>query len=92
VIDDELLDVCLIAEMPMLEFVTLLTSVSGGDHLEDTRVSYFQAREITMHFDRVIKVNTDGEVLDAADCHYRILPRAARFLAGDAPYASHASP
>ncbi len=92
VIDDGLLDVCLIAEMPTLEFVTLLTSVSGGDHLEDPRVNYFQAREITMHFDRVIKVNTDGEVLDAADCHYRILPRAARFLAGDAPYASHASP
>jgi len=48
----------------------------------------FHAREIDFHFDRTIKVNTDGEVLEADSCRYRILPRAARFLAGDAPYAA----
>lgn len=88
VINDGLLDVCIVEAMPVLDFVNLLTSVSGGTHVEDPRVAYFHAREIDLHFDRVIKVNTDGEVLEAADCSYRILPRAARFLAGDAPYAS----
>jgi len=88
VINDGLLDVCIVETMPTLDFINLLTSVSGGTHVEDPRVLYFRAREIDLHFDRTIKVNTDGEVLDAADCSYRILPRAARFLAGDAPYAS----
>ena len=88
VINDGLLDVCIVEAMPMLDFVNLLSSVSGGTHVEDPRVTYFHAREIDLHFDRTIKVNTDGEVLEAADCSYRILPRAARFLAGDAPYAS----
>ena len=86
VINDGLLDVCLVAEMPTLEFVGLLTSVSAGEHVEDERVDYFRAREIDLRFSRRIKVNTDGEVLEADACRYRVLPRAARFLAGDAPY------
>jgi diacylglycerol kinase (ATP) len=85
-IDDGVLDVCIVEAMPTLEFLGLLTAVSSGDHLEDERVSYRGAREIEFRFDRTIKVNTDGEVLETDRCHYRILPRAARFLAGDAPY------
>jgi diacylglycerol kinase (ATP) len=86
-IDDGLLDVCFVEAMPTLEFVGLLGSVSGGDHIEDERVSYFRARELDLRFDRTIKVNTDGEVMEASECRYRVLPRAVRFLAGDAPFA-----
>ena len=86
IIDDGLLDVCLVGEMPTLEFVSLLTSVAGGDHIEDERVTYFRARELDIRFDRTVKVNTDGEVLETDHCRYRLLPRAARFLAGDAPF------
>ena len=74
--------------MPTFEFIRLLGSVSGGDHIEDERVAYFRARELDLRFDRTIKVNTDGEVLETDRCRYRVLPRAARFLCGDAPFAS----
>lgn len=87
-IDDGALDVCIVEAMPTLEFVSLLSSVSGGDHIEDKRVNYFRTRELDMRFDRTIKVNTDGEVLETDRCRYRIMPRAARFLAGDAPFAT----
>ena len=87
VIDDGEFDVCLVEEMATLEFVRLLSSVPSGEHIEDERVTYLRARELEMEFSRPIKVNTDGEVLEAARCHYHIRPRAARFLAGDAPYA-----
>ncbi|HEY0080047.1 MAG TPA: diacylglycerol kinase family protein [Pyrinomonadaceae bacterium] len=87
IINDGALDVCVVEAMPTLDFITLLSSVSSGDHIEDPRVSYMRATELDMSFSRTIKVNTDGEVLEAERCHYRILPRAARFLAGDAPYA-----
>jgi diacylglycerol kinase (ATP) len=86
-INDGALDVCVVEAVPTLEFVRLLGSVSGGDHIEDERVAYFRAREVSFIFDRTIKVNTDGEVLEAEECRYRVLPRAARFLAGDAPFA-----
>ncbi len=81
VIDDGWLDVCVIEAMPTLEFVGLLREVARGDHLDDPRVSYFRARDLSLQFDRVIKVNTDGQVLDATSCRYTILPRAAKFLA-----------
>ena len=86
IIDDGLLDVCLVNDMSTLEFLGLLTSVAGGDHIEDERVEYFRARELDIRFDRTVKVNTDGEVLETDRCRYRLLPRAARFLAGDAPF------
>jgi diacylglycerol kinase (ATP) len=91
VIDDGLLDVCVVEAMPTAEFLALLTRVSGGDHLEDERVTYVRASELELRFDRTVKVNTDGEVLEADACLYRVLPRAARFLAGDAPFASQPS-
>jgi diacylglycerol kinase (ATP) len=80
VIDDGWLDVCVIEAMPTLEFLGLLRQVARGDHLDDPRVSYFRTRDLRLQFDRVIKVNTDGQVLDATSCRYTILPRAARFL------------
>lgn len=87
VIDDGVFDVCIVRGMPSLEFIGLLTKVSSGDHIEDERVEYFRATNIEMSFAREIKVNTDGEVLTTNVCRYEIMPGAARFLAGDAPFA-----
>jgi diacylglycerol kinase (ATP) len=79
-VDDGLLDVCLIQAMPTVEFVALLRRVSSGDHVDDARVHYFRARDVDLRFDRLIKVNTDGQVLEAESCEYRVLPRAVRVL------------
>jgi diacylglycerol kinase (ATP) len=87
VINDGALDVCLVEDMTTVEFIGLLSSVPGGDHIENERVEYLRARSLEIEFDREIKVNTDGEVLATSRCRYRVLPRAARFLAGDAPFA-----
>ena len=81
VIDDGWLDVCVVEAMPTLEFVGLLREVARGGHLGDPHVTYFRARDLRLEFDRVIKVNTDGQVLEARACRYTVLPRAARFLA-----------
>jgi diacylglycerol kinase (ATP) len=89
-IDDGLLDVCIVRDMPALDFVALLRRVAAGEHTSDERVLYFQVRELRLEFDRVIKVNTDGQVLSAARCLYRVQPRALRFIAGPAPFTEHA--
>ena len=88
IIDDGLLDVCLIEAMSTLEFVALAQKVAAGDHVHDPRVRYLKAASARLEFDRQIRVNTDGEVLEARLCEYRIHPRAARFLAGDTPFIS----
>ena len=87
-IDDGLMDICVVKAMPTLEFLALLARVSEGEHIDDGRVLYLRARELTLEFARTIKVNTDGEVLAANRCLYHIQTRAARFLAGDAPFVS----
>jgi diacylglycerol kinase (ATP) len=87
VIDDGLLDVCLIEAMSAMDFVALARKVADGDHVNDPRVLYFQAASIDIELDRAVKVNTDGEVFDGRRCEYRVRPRAARFLAGDATFA-----
>lgn len=89
-IDDGWLDVCLVDAMPTIEFVGLLGKVAaGGGHLGDERVRYFRVREMEMTFERPVKVNTDGELLEADRCAYRVLPGAARFLAGAPPETSN---
>jgi diacylglycerol kinase (ATP) len=80
VIDDGWLDVCLIHAMPMLEFVALLRRVSAGEHVDHERVGYFRARRLELAFDAAVKVNTDGQVLEAARCQYEVLPQATRVL------------
>jgi len=80
VVDDGWLDACVVEGMPTLDFVALLRQVAHGDHLDDPRVRYFRTRELRLSFEHAIKVNTDGEVLEAASCHYTLLPRGARFL------------
>lgn len=84
-IDDGRLDVCLIEAMPTVDFLSLLKRVSDGEHVDDKRVIYFQASALELVFDRVIKVNTDGQVLETDRSVYDVLPRAARFLRGRAP-------
>jgi diacylglycerol kinase (ATP) len=80
VIDDGRLDVCLIQSMPLTDFVQLLRLVSNGDHVDDERVRYFRAASLELTFDRQVKVNTDGQVLDAARCQYHVLPRAVQLV------------
>jgi diacylglycerol kinase (ATP) len=87
-IDDGLLDVCLIEKMSALEFLALARKVADGAHVDDPRVRYLQASSVTIEFDRETSINTDGEVLTATRCEYAVLPQATTFFAGDTPFAA----
>ena len=78
--DDGWLDVCLIEEMPTMDFVGILKRVAGGTHVDDERVRYFRATGLTLTFDRTIAVNTDGQVRETDVCSYRVLPGAVKVL------------
>jgi diacylglycerol kinase (ATP) len=80
VVDDGLFDVCLIHAMPTVDFIGLLASVSAGEHVHDDRVDYIRTGHVSLEFDRAIPVNTDGQVLEARACDYRLLPLGTRFL------------
>ena len=77
VIDDGLLDVCLIEAMPTVEFIALLRRVSDGDHVDD-RASVFRTATLDLDLSGTVKINVDGEVLESDRGAYRILPKAVR--------------
>jgi diacylglycerol kinase (ATP) len=79
-VDDGLLDVYLVEAMSKLDFLGLLARLSDGEHVSDESVTYFRAAELDLQFDRSVKVNTDGQVLDTHRCHYQVLPGALRVL------------
>lgn len=83
VLDDGLLDVCLIESMSAMDLVALARKVADGDHVSDPRVLYRQVPSVRIELQRPVKVNTDGEVFEGQRCEYRVLPRVARFLAGE---------
>ncbi|HOC19664.1 MAG TPA: diacylglycerol kinase family lipid kinase [Vicinamibacterales bacterium] len=79
--DDGLLDACLVEASGTLDLVALLRRLSKGEHLDAEGVTYRQFQSAELAFDRVLKVNTDGEVIETRICRYRVLPGAARFIA-----------
>lgn len=83
--DDGWLEVCLVRARSTLDFLALLPRLSIGTHVDDEDVAYFRVRALTCAFSRPIKVNTDGEVLDASRCAYTLRPRAVQFFAPPAP-------
>ena len=88
IIDDGLLDVCLIEAMTAVEFVALARRVAEGEHVSDPRVIYCQASSLCIDLERPTRVNTDGEVFEGMRCEYRVRRQAARFLAGDSPFTA----
>ena len=89
-IDDGLLDVLLVPRMPMLEFIGVLQRIASGAYEDDPAVRIFRTSAFDLEFSRAVRVNTDGEVLDAESCRYRVRHRGGRFFCGAAPQASAA--
>ena len=86
-IDDGLLDVVVVPGMPFVDFVAALKRLSSGDYGGDGAILHFRAAAFDLEFDRTVGVNTDGEVLEARRCEYRVRRRAARFFCGPKPQA-----
>jgi diacylglycerol kinase (ATP) len=87
-IDDGLLDVLVVPRMPKLEFVGVLQRIAAGDYRSADDLIHFHASAFDLEFSRTVRVNTDGEVLEADGCRYRVRPGGARFFCGPTPSAT----
>jgi len=64
-----------------LDFLALLSQLASGHHVDDEDVVYLKTREVTLTFGREIRINVDGELLEASRCHYVMRPGAVRMVA-----------
>ncbi len=87
-IDDGLLDVLVVPQMPLIEFIGVLQRLAMGHEAGHAGVLNFRAASFDLEFDRTVRVNTDGELFEADCCRYRLRPRGARFFCGRAPHTA----
>ncbi len=87
-LDDGLLDVVIVRRMPLWEFATVLQRMATSGHPGDARVTHFRTRELAMSFNRRVRANVDGELLETTECHYTVAPRAVTFLCGERPHTA----
>ncbi len=87
-IDDGLLDVLVVPRMPIVEFVGVLQRIAAGSYEHAGGVVHFRAAAFDLELSRPIRVNTDGELLEANRCEYRVWRSGVQFFCGPHPHAT----
>ena len=77
-IDDGLLDVCLVENMHKLDIIRNLLKVYSGKHKEDPRVNIINTDKVSIRSQDGFAVHADGELLslDMKEIDIEILPKA----------------
>ncbi len=79
-LDDGLLDVCIVPAMAKLELLGWLPSVYRGAHLAHPRIVYFKARRVALSSPSRLELFGDGEFIQELPASIEVLPRALRFV------------
>lgn len=92
-LDDGLLDVVIVSDLPKLRFLRLLPSVFRGEHVRRPEVEVLRARELAIRASRPFKLYADGDPIAELPTTIRSLRAAVRVIvpAGAAPSASDPS-
>lgn len=79
-LDDGLLDVVLVGDLPRRGFLAALPSVFRGAHVRNPAVRILRAREVAVDADRPFTVYADGEPIASTPATIRVAPRALRVI------------
>ena len=80
-LDDGLLDVVMIGDLPKRTYLAALPKVFTGAHVREPGVTILQAREVAFHADRPFNVQADGDPIADLPATVRVQPGALRVLA-----------
>jgi YegS/Rv2252/BmrU family lipid kinase len=79
-LEDGLLDVVMVEDVPKVRFLRLLPTVFKGEHVRQPNVHVERAREIEITADRPFTVYADGDPIGELPLTVRALPRAVRVI------------
>jgi YegS/Rv2252/BmrU family lipid kinase len=82
VLDDGMLDLCLIENMPKASVIKNLMKVYSGRHKEDPRVHLFRAPAVRIRSEQGVAVHADGELisLNMTEINIQVLPKAVNLI------------
>lgn len=82
-LDDGLLDVVVVPDLPKPQLLALLRRGYDGSHLADPRVGFWQGREIEAEVRGAeVLLDVDGEPLGALPARFTAIPRALEVIGG----------
>jgi diacylglycerol kinase (ATP) len=90
VMEDALLDVCIVKEVSRVEFLGLLPDLRSGDHLEHPAVIYRQVCDLAVEAETELHVNADGEPRLEREYRYAISPHPLVVMLPEATAAQQA--
>lgn len=79
-LDDGMLDVVIVANVPKLRFLRLLPTVFDGRHVLQRNVDIVRAREVAISADRPFVLYADGDPIAELPVTVRTLPAAVRVI------------
>jgi YegS/Rv2252/BmrU family lipid kinase len=79
-LEDGLLDVVLVGQVPKFRFLRLLPTVFKGQHVHQPNVEILRAREIEISADRAFAMYADGDPIGQLPVTIRALPKAVRVI------------
>jgi YegS/Rv2252/BmrU family lipid kinase len=79
-LDDGLLDVVMIGDLPKRTYLAALPKVFTGAHVREPGVEILQAREVAFHADRPFNVQADGDPIADLPATVRVQPGALKVL------------
>ncbi|HUW94542.1 MAG TPA: diacylglycerol kinase family protein [Anaerolineae bacterium] len=77
-LDDTLLDVFLVRDMPWPKIWALFPKIYRGTHIEHERAEYFQVRELAVDADQAVRISVDGEVVGHTPATFKVVPGALK--------------
>jgi YegS/Rv2252/BmrU family lipid kinase len=83
-VDDGLLDVVLMDDLPKRRYLVNLPKVFKGTHVKAPGLHILPAREVAFHADRPFTAYADGDPIAALPATVRVAPGALRVLAPEA--------
>ena len=90
-LDDGLLDVCLVRSVPRWKVLRVMPSVFTGKHVHRSEVSMYQTRRLEIDADVPLRVWADGEPLCRTPATIEVLPEALPVLVPTAPAVTPAA-
>lgn len=82
VVDDGLLDVCIIKSVGRMQLLRALRRFIGGKHLEMEITRYFKVTELTVKCGSQAQLQLDGEIMLSTPVTFCVLPHALEIITG----------
>lgn len=77
-IQDGLLDICIVSDMPFIEMIKILPKYFKGTHVGHPKVEFHKATSLSLKTDSMSSVSCDGETSKQDNLKFKLVPKGLR--------------